>query len=500
MAEPAYEIYQDINNRTNGEIYIGVVGPVRTGKSTFIKRFMEEMVLPNMTDPHARQRAIDEMPQSGSGVMIMTTEPKFVPKDAAKIQVEENLSMNVRLIDCVGYMVDKAKGHMEDDIERMVKTPWFDYDIPFSIAAETGTRKVIKEHSTIGVVITNDGSIGEIPRQDFESPEEQTISQLKAIKKPFIVVLNSVHPHSNETKTLAKKLTEKYQVSVIPINCDQLKKADILQLLESLLMEFPIKSLGFDMPKWMELVPDHYPLKETLISEIKHMSLSRKTMKDIGASFCKQLQDASNEKGCSIFSIDIQNKDLSNGTIDFCIKFEEQKYYDILTELSGASIHNDYELVLLLSEYAKMKNDYSKLSKAMDEVKDFGYGIVTPNRAEIELGEPELFRQGNRYGVKIKANAPSIHMIQTSILTEIAPVVGTKEQAEDLMNYMVSNANATEQGIFATKIFGKTIEQIVDDGICDKIHNLSPETKDKMKHTLERITNESAGGVICIIL
>ena len=488
-----FNLYKDIKVRTDGEIYIGVVGPVRTGKSTFIKRFMEVMVLPEMKDGYERERTKDELPQSASGKTIMTTEPKFIPKNAMDIDLGSDISAKIRLIDCVGYMVEGASGHMENDLERLVKTPWFDYEIPFTKAAEIGTDKVINEHSTIGIVITTDGSFGEIDRHNYEIPEEETIAQLKRMRKPFVILLNSSKPLSNEAKELAVKLENKYGVKVIPINCEQLKKEDINYILEQILYEFNITNINFYMPKWIEMLDSSHPFKESIIQSILKLTNDMVSIKDIANHKYESDNEYIEEYKC-------ENIDLATGNCDIIIKVDDKYYYEILSDLTGTNISDEYTLIGLIKEFSKLKGEYEKVNDAINEVKQSGYGVVTPLRNEIKLMEPEVIRNGNKYGVKIKAEAPSIHMINANIMTEISPIVGSEEQANDLIRFIKENAKSSKDGIWETNIFGKSIEQIVDDGIRNKISNLNDETRNKMQNTIQKITNESTGGVICILI
>lgn len=487
-----FDVYQDINRRTNGEIYLAVVGPVRTGKSTFIKRFMDLMVIPEISDENMKQRTLDELPQSSTGTTIMTTEPKFIPKEAAKIAISPDTDVSVRLIDCVGYMVNGATGHVENDVERMVKTPWFDYDIPFTKAAEVGTKKVINEHSTIAVVITTDGSFGDIARDNYIEPEEKTINQLKALGKPFIVLLNSQKPYAKETSALAEEISNKNDITVVPINCAQLKKEEIYKILETVLYEFPVSTISFHIPKWVEMLDEEHYFKKSIIESVKEAVSGIKNVKDtlglkgMNSEYIKQSR--------------VDKTDLSNGNIDVMMEMDDRHYYDVLSDLTGAEIKNEYNLINALKDYSVLKDEYGKIENAMTNVNFKGYGVVTPSKEEITLEEPEITRNGNRFGIKIKAKAPSIHMIKTEVLTEIAPIVGSEEQAKDLIDYIKENGEKSENGIFETNIFGKSIEQIVEDGIRNKLEKLSDETQEKLKNTLEKITNESNGGVICIII
>ncbi len=487
-----YDLYRDIQSRTGGEIYIGVLGPVRTGKSTFIKRFMEVMVLPFMEDEHAKMRAQDEMPQSAGGKTITTTEPKFIPKEAAKVALNKDVEVSVRLIDCVGYMVEGAAGHMEEDTERMVKTPWFEEEIPFTQAAEIGTDKVMNDHSTIGLVITTDGSFGEIPRANYLPAEEKTIQALKNLGKPFLVLLNSQKPYSEETGKLAQELAEKYKVSVLPVNCEQLKKEDIHKILENILYEFPISVIEFYMPRWVEMLPLNNRMKQELVEKIAALMPDYTTVRDVM------------EHPVSIDSEYIKNVKtdaihLSDGSVCVRLDVDEGYYYEMLTEMIGEEIADEAQLIGKLKEFASMKREYASVLKAVNSVRGTGYGVVMPAKEEITLNKPELIRHGNKFGVKIRAVSPSIHMIRADIETEIAPIVGTQEQAEDLIRY-ISEADNTEKGIWNTNIFGKTVEQLVNDGISNKLASIGEKSQSQLQDTMKKIVNDSNGGMICIII
>ncbi len=486
-----YDLYSDIKNRTGGEIYIGVLGPVRTGKSTFIKRFMEEMVLPYMEDEHAKMRAQDELPQSAGGKTITTTEPKFVPNEAANVVLNGDIPVSVRLIDCVGYMVEGAAGHMEEDVERMVKTPWFDYEIPFTQAAEIGTDKVMNDHSTIGLVITTDGSFGEIPRASYLEAEEKTILALKKLKKPFLVLVNSQKPYSEDAKRTAGEISEKYGVSAVPVNCEQLKREDIHMLLENVLYEFPISAIEFYSPKWVELLPRDNRMKQDIISNIKALMKDYNTIRDV---LLKPVNlDSEYIKRCKM-----DNISLSDGCIRVQLDVEESYYYEMLTEMVGETIADEYQLISKLKSFAAMKHEYTKVLDAVNMVRIKGYGVVTPDREEIVLEKPELIKHGNKFGVKIKASSPSIHMIRANIETEIAPIVGTQEQADDLIRFI--NQADMEKGIWNTNIFGKTVEQLVNDGITAKVAVIGEESQLKLQDTMQKIVNDSNGGMVCIII
>lgn len=492
MEHNTYSMYQDMKARTGGQLYIGVVGPVRTGKSTFIKRFMDLCVLPNMEDSHEAERARDELPQSSGGRTITTTEPKFIPKQAAEIVLEDNVAMKVRLIDCVGYMVDGAVGHLEDGQERMVKTPWHEEGIPFTQAAEIGTTKVIEDHATVGLVISTDGSFGELDRASYVSAEERTMATLAKEYKPYVMLLNSARPYSDDTLRLAKELADKYGVDVLPVNCEQLKKEDIYHILEVLLLGFPLTSVEFYMPKWVEMLPVSHPIKASIIDAVKQFMEHKNTIKKIK-------REQISLESPYISGARLSAVDLATGIAKILIAMEEEHYYKMLSEMTGQNVENEYELIGMLKELANMKQEYSKVLVAMQQVRNAGYGVVMPAQEEITLEAPELIKHGNKYGVKIKAKSPSIHMIRAGIETEIAPIVGTKEQAEDLINY-IKAADNTEEGVWETNIFGKTIEQLVQDGIQNKVSMIGEESQLKLQESMQKIVNDMNGGMVCIII
>lgn len=487
-----YDLYHDIKGRTNGEIYLGVVGPVRTGKSTFIKKFMENMVLPNMEDENEKIRARDEMPQSSGGKTITTTEPKFVPKKAVHITLGDSVNVSVCLVDCVGYMVDGATGHMEEDAERMVKTPWFEEEIPFTMAAEYGTQKVIRDHATIGVVVTTDGSFGEIKREKYVPAEKETIMELKQLGKPFVVILNSEKPYSEETRQLAQEMENTYQVKVLPVNVEQMKKNDICQIMENALYEFPIASIAFYMPKWVDALAAEHPLKQDLIILAGQYMEQMNTIRDVMEKTIS-VEDLALKK-CSMDTIDF-----SDGSVSYNVDMDDTYYYEMLSGMTGEKITGEYQLIDMISKMSRMKQEYDKILNALQAVRQKGYGVVTPNRTEIKLDKPELIKHGNKYGVKMKAESPSIHFIKANIETEIAPIVGSKEQAEDLIKY-IDDARGSQEGIWQTNIFGKTIEQLVYDGINSKVSMIGDESQMKLQDTMQKIVNDSTGGMVCIII
>lgn len=488
-----FNVYSDIQARTNGEIYIGVVGPVRTGKSTFIKRFMEQMVLPEIEDEHVKERARDELPQSAAGKTIMTTEPKFIPKEAAKIPLGDEIEAKIRLIDCVGFMVEGAAGHIENDAERLVKTPWFDYEIPFTQAAELGTRKVITDHSTIGLVITTDGSFGEIKRQSYTEAEEKTVKELKALDKPFLILLNSTRPYSDETKTLAEQMQKNYGVQVMPVNCEQLKREDIRRIMEAVLTEFPVAEMDFMIPKWLEILPQDHWLKSHVIQEVRELMKKISHMRDVQGELLTEPDE-------SIRRMKVTERKMADGSVTVEVDVDDGCYYQILSDYVGVPIEGEYQLMQTLRRLAAMEKEYEKVEDALSQVRLKGYGVVTPDRGEIVLDEPQVVRHGNKYGVKMKAQAPSINLIKAHIETEIAPIVGSEQQASDLIAYIKANAKESEDGLWNTNIFGKSVEQIVSDGIQAKISQMTEDCQLKLQDTLQKIINDSNGGMICIII
>ena len=489
----SFHVYKDIQVRTGGEIYIGVVGPVRTGKSTFIKRFMELLVLPSMEDEAERERTRDQMPQSAAGRTIMTTEPKFIPKDGAAVKIGGEIQAKVRLIDCVGYMAEGAAGHEENGEERMVRTPWFEYEIPFTKAAEIGTRKVIADHSTIGIVVTADGSFGELPRDAYLNAEEKTVRELKELGKPFVVLLNSSKPFSEETATMASALEGKYGVPVLPVSCEQLKAEDVKKILEAVLLEFPVAMLAFHIPKWMELLPISHSLKQKVTGYCRQILDQVTEMRDVAGS-CPELSDE------DILGISVKDVSMADGSVHYEVKAEEGCYYRILSEFAGIPIDGEQQLIRTLKDLSGKREEFDRLQGAMEEVRYKGYGIVIPGRSEIKLEEPEIVKQGNKFGVRMRASAPSIHMIQAEIQTEISPLVGSEEQAGDLVQYIKDAENQSEEGIWDTNIFGKSIGQIVGDGIQSKTSGMSEDCQQKLQKALQKIVNTNSNGMICIVL
>ena len=486
-----FAVYRDIQARTDGQFLVGVVGPVRTGKSTFIRRFMELLAIPAM-DEQTGAEVRDQLPLSGSGKTITTVEPKFIPREAVDVTLGEDIPVKLRLIDCVGFMVPDAAGNMENERERMVKTPWFDREIPFHQAAEIGTQKVIQEHSTIGLVVTTDGSFGEIPRGNFEESEARTVQELKKQGKPFLILVNSQRPYREETVKLTLKLQEKYQAAVMAVNCEQLRKEDIVRILEKILYEFPVSQVEFYIPKWVELLPVSHYLKAELLQQIRAIMGKLSCIRDMKN---ENLQvDSEYVKGVSLEQVN-----LADGVVKARMDIREQYYYQVMSELTGVSITGEYQLIHTLKELAGMRNEYVKVQRAIESVRGTGYGVVIPEKNEITLEDPVVIRQGSKFGVKIKSASPSIHMIKANIETEIAPIVGSQEQAEDLISFIRENAKE-DGGIWKTNIFGKSIEQLVEDGIRTKIAQISEESQVKLQDTMQKIVNDSKGGMICIII
>ena len=486
-----YNIYKDINARTQGEIYIGVVGPVRSGKSTFIKHFAEKLILPFMDEGAGKERTKDELPQSAAGRTVMTTEPKFIPREACTITPAEDLSMKIRLIDCVGFMIDGATGVVEEGKERLVKTPWYDYEIPFSEAAEFGTRKVIRDHSTVGIVMTTDGSIGELPRDSYRAAEKTAIDELKKIGKPFVVVVNSKSPASKTASDCVDEIKKSYDTEAVSIDCEKLTLADVNRTLELLLNSFPINGMEFYFDKWIETLPDDNEIKQAMVECAGQLLEKITYIKDFN-------KDALKVENKYIEDIRSEPIDMADGIIRFNFKVDDSHYYDMLSSLAGEKIENEYELIKLIKEYAKEKDWLSRYTAAIDTVRQKGYGVVSPARDEISISEPEVIKNGGRYGVKIKAESPSYHMIKVNIGTEIAPIVGSEEQANDLKKYIDEN---TKNGdAWDINIFGKTIEQLVDDGIRTKLAMMNDDCQTKLMDTMQKVVNDNSGGLICLII
>lgn len=492
MAE--HSIYKDIAERTGGDIYIGVVGPVRTGKSTFIKRFMESLVLPNIGDSYSKDRARDEMPQSAAGKTVMTTEPKFVPDEAVTITVDDCASLRVKMIDCVGYIVSEALGTIENGQPRMVHTPWREEPMPFVEAAELGTEKVIREHSTIGMLITTDGTIGDISRESYVAAEERIVSELKALGKPFAMILNSAEPSSESSIALAYELEEKYGVPVALVSCIDLDAEDIRHILELVLHEFPVSEIMIKTPAWVSALGDGHRIRESLRRSVCLCADKISKAGDIKNAFA-ELGENEYVKSCTVEDID-----LGTGKATVSVAFDDTLYYSVLSELSGFDIGSEVELIELLRQLSEMKSRYDRVSEALAMAEEKGYGIVMPTVDELHLEEPEIVKQSGGYGVKLCASAQSIHMIRANIETEISPMVGTEQQSEDLVRYMLREFEEEPGKIWESNLFGKSLYELVNEGLHTKLEHMPEESRTKLSETLERIINEGSGGLICIIL
>ena len=488
-----YSIYQNIAERTGGDIYIGVVGPVRTGKSTFIKSFMERAVLPNITDEYKRARAQDELPQSSNGRTIMTTEPKFIPNEAVEVSLD-NVKFNTRMIDCVGYLIDGAIGHMEGETPRMVSTPWFENQIPFSEAAELGTKKVIEENSTIGILITTDGSVTDIPRQDYEKAEERVANELKAQNKPYIIILNTSNPSSENTKTLCGNLEEKYDTPVKAINCANLTNGDINEIMGTILYEFPVNEIDIDLPKWTETLPNDHQINTNILNMVRNNFKNIQNLRQI-----QNMLD-SMESAEEIENIDVDSIKLGEGIAKININIKEDVFYKILSEMSGIEVKEEGELFGIVASLAQSKKSYDKIEMALNDVKRKGYGIVTPNIEDLSLEEPEIIKQGSKFGVKLRAKAPSLHIIKAEIETEVSPIVGSEKQSEELIDYLMKEFEDDPTKIWQSNIFGKSLHELVNEGLQTKLMKMPEEAQCKLQETLEKIINEGSGGLICIIL
>lgn len=487
-------VYKDIAARTGGDIYIGVVGPVRTGKSTFIKKFMERLVIPNIDNEHRRRRAKDELPQSAAGKTIMTTEPKFVPEEAVEISLDGETALRVRLIDCVGYIVPSSIGYFENNAPRMVLTPWYKEEIPFNMAAELGTDKVITEHSTIGLVITSDGSISDIPREEYHEAEQRVIAELKSIDRPFAIILNCTNPKSSGSAAVAAEMEKEYKVPVVPMNCLEMTEEDIKTILSDVLGRFPIKEIALDIPSWLtSLAPDHWLKKSVLepsvaaartvekISEVRNIVPAMES--------CEHIKEAA-----------VKNIDLGSGRADVTIMLKPELFYRVLSEETGIEIESESTLMPEIKKLAEIKKSYDRIKGAIEQVEAVGYGIVMPSIDELTLEEPEIVRQGGRYGVKLRASAPSIHMMRADITTEVAPIVGSEKQSEELVRYLLDEFEEDPKKIWESNIFGKSLHELVNEGLHTKLARMPQEARLKLQETVSRIINEGCSGLICIIL
>lgn len=491
---PDYNIYNDIARRTNGDIYIGVVGPVRTGKSTFIKKFMDKLVIPNIDNEFRRERAIDELPQSAQGRTIMTTEPKFIPNEAVEISLDSNAKMKVRMIDCVGYIVPNAMGYIEDDAPRMVQTPWYDYEIPFEQAAELGTKKVITDHSTIGLVVTTDGSITELEREDYVDAEERVIKELQDINKPFIILLNTAYPNSDSALQLQEELEQKYHTPTMAVNCAEMSMNDINGIIERVLFEFPLNEICINLPGWMNSLNQEHWLKGSILDMVKG---SLGNVHNIRSAKC--ISDAVSESDY-VSKVEIDNIALGEGNVDINVIPMEGLFYQLLSETSGLDIDGEDKLMSMMIDLGNMKREYDQIAPAMEAVRQKGYGIVSPTLEQLTLEEPEIVKRGSQYGVRLKASAPSIHMVRADIQTEVSPIVGTEKQSEELIHYLLNEFDDDPTKIWDTNIFGKSLNALVNEELHNKLGRMPEDAQCKLQETLERIINEGSGGLICLIL
>ncbi len=489
-----FNIYQDIATRTNGDIYIGVVGPVRSGKSTFIKKFMNHLVLPNIESEYDKEQTQDELPQSSEGRRIMTTEPKFVPNQAVKVAVDERVEFNVRLVDCVGYRVDGALGYEDESGERMVTTPWYEEPVSFEEAAEVGTQKVIENHSTIGLVVTTDGSITELPRENYVMAEEKVVGELNKLDKPFVIMLNSADPESQETKELAAELEEKYNHRVLPVNCVEMDKQDITDILQEILYEFPLQEINIDLPLWLDDLAEEHWLAESVDGTIRDNIQEIYALRDID-NLAADLGETEYAE-----TVQIENLDLGNGQAELGFELEKDLFYEVIGEVTDLEVGNERELFSLIKELSIAKKEYDHISDALEQVKERGYGIVTPDLEDMVFDEPEKINRGGHFGVKLRASGPSIHLIRADIETEVSPVVGTEKQCEQLIQFFEEEFDENPQAVWDSDFLGRSLHELVKDGINNKLYRMPVNAQEKLRDTLEKIVNEGSGGLICIIL
>ena len=491
---PDYSIYRDIAERTGGDIYVGVVGPVRSGKSTFIKRFMESIVLPNIAEGALRDRARDELPQSAAGKTVMTTEPKFIPEEAVPVTLGDNAKMRVRMIDCVGYLIPDAMGIIEEGSPRMVRTPWQEEPMPFAEAAETGTRKVITDHSTIGMLVTTDGSIGEFGREAYVEAEERIVRELKALKKPFAVILNSKNPSSEETTALAYSLEEKYGVPVALVNCMEIDAEDIREILGMILEEFPVAEVSVRLPEWVSALDEAHPVRGSIRSSVCKCAEKVGRVGDVRAAFEGLTENE------YIEAVTVEELDLGTGKASVCLSTTPSLFYQVISELTGLPVENEKALMKTMCSLAEVKSKYERVADALAEVEEKGYGIVMPEVDDLHLEEPKIAKQSGGYGVKLRAAAQSIHMIRANIETEINPVVGTEQQSEDLIKYLLREFESDPKSIWESNLFGKSLYELINDGLHAKLDHIPEASRQKLSETLERIVNEGSNGLICILL
>ena len=487
-------IYEDIAKRTQGDIYIGVVGPVRTGKSTFIRKFMETLVLPNIENEFKRDRTRDEIPQSGSGKTIMTVEPKFVPADGVVIQLKDSVSLKVRMVDCVGYIVEGALGHEENGKQRLVSTPWSKDAMTFEEAAEIGTKKVIRDHSTIGVVVITDGSVTGIERGSYIEAEERVIDELKSMNKPFVVILNSLTPKDEKTELLRNELEEKYEVPILPVNVEQMEEPDIENILETVLYDFPLNEIRINISKWVEGLEKNHWIKESIISTLKQCIANLQKIRDI--------DDIVNgfENLEFLDGVTVENVELGEGVVNIQLSTKRELFYNVLEEKSGFKIEEDSQLLNLVTTLSKVKQEYDKIEVALNDAKNFGYGVVAPSLSELSLEEPEIIKQGKQYGVKLKANAPSLHIIKADISTEVSPIVGNQNQGEEMVKYLLNEFEQNPSEIWESNMFGKSLNDLVKEQLQSKLYTMPDEIRFKIQKTLQKIINEGSNNIITIIL
>ena len=490
-----YDLYKDIAERTQGDVYIGVVGPVRTGKSTFIARFMEKLVLPGIENAHVRLRAQDELPQSGSGRMIMTTQPAFVPNEAVAVMLPRGNRVRIRLIDSVGYLVDGAQGTKDGEDTRMVRTPWSSEEIPFESAAEIGTKKVIGEHSSIGLVVTTDGSVTDLPRGAYVPAEERVVHELKSLSKPFAVVLNTETPLAPKAQELRKKLEETYKVPVVAANVAKLEEADIQLILERVLQQFPTVSVHIHMPEWVGALSEEHWLMKSLMESVEACVPENLRLGEL-AQFAHALEDK-----CEYADhVNVRKVSHGSGTASMQIILQEGLFNRVLAEQCGTEIQSDAHLLTLLQELVASKKEYDHVAKALSAVRETGYGVVTPVLEEMTLQEPEIMKQGGRFGVRLRASAPSLHMIRVDIQTEISPVVGTEQQSEELVRYLMEGFEQDPKKLWSSNLFGKPLSELVREELSNKLMKMPPDAQLKIQQTLQKIINEGNGGMVCILL
>lgn len=487
-------IYEDIAKRTQGDIYIGVVGPVRTGKSTFIRKFMETLVLPNIDNEFKRDRTRDEIPQSGSGKTIMTVEPKFVPADGVVIELKDAVSLKVRMVDCVGYIVDGALGHEENGKQRLVSTPWSKDAMTFEEAAEIGTKKVIRDHSTIGVVVITDGSVTGIERGNYIEAEERVIDELKSIQKPFVVVLNSMTPKEEKTELLRKELEEKYEVPILPVNVEEMNESDIENILETVLYDFPVNEIRINISKWVEGLEKNHWIKQSIIATLKECIASLQKIRDIDdiINGFKELE--------FLEGVNVDSVELGEGVINIQLATKQELFYTVLEEKSGFKIEGDSQLLNLVTTLSKVKREYDKIEVALNDAKTFGYGVVAPSLSELSLEEPEIIKQGKQYGVKLKANAPSLHIIKADISTEVSPIVGNQNQGEEMIKYLLEEFEQNPSQLWESNMFGKSLNDLVKEQLESKLYTMPEEIRCKIQKTLQKIINEGSSNIITILL